>query len=109
MLEDVLAHHELVLSEYILGDIGQKLRGKFTFPEREIRLLIRVLRNAGRLVVPATLPADMCRDPHDVPVLGSAVAGSATAVITGDKDLLTLRHLRELQILKPSRFWLLTQ
>ena len=105
MLEDVLAHHELVLSEYILEEIEKKLRGKFRFPEREIRPLLRILRNAGQLVVPAALPADICRDPNDVPVLGTAVTGSATAIITGDKDLLTLRNFRDIQILNPSRFW----
>ena len=105
VLEDVLAHHELVLSEYILGEVEQKLRGKFSFPEREIRPLVRILRDAGQLVEPAALPADACRDPDDVPVLGTAVSGYATAIITGDKDLLTLRHFREIQILDASRFW----
>ncbi len=34
------------------------------------------------------------RDPDDAPVVGSAVAGRAAAIVTGDRDLLDDEELR---------------
>ena len=35
MLEDVLLHHELVTSQFILEELGRKLLEEFNFPKRE--------------------------------------------------------------------------
>jgi predicted nucleic acid-binding protein len=35
-----------------------------------------------------------CRDPHDLPFLRLAVAGKAKALVSGDRDLLTLAGAR---------------
>jgi hypothetical protein len=49
LLEDVLTHHELVVSDFIIGELGRKFRDKFHFPQNEIRQLQRLLgsRNLG--------------------------------------------------------------
>ncbi len=41
---------------------------------------------------PIPLPANVCRDKTDAPLLGSALAGKADFQITGDSDLLVLAH-----------------
>jgi len=41
---------------------------------------------------PPTVPA--CRDPHDLPFLQLAVAGKARALVSGDRDLLSLSGAR---------------
>jgi len=43
-------------------------------------------------VPPPTVPA--CRDPHDLPFLQLAVAGKAKALVSGDRDLLSLSGAR---------------
>jgi uncharacterized protein len=45
-----------------------------------------------------------CRDPKDNKFLELAVSGKATALITGDKDLLDLHPFREIPILTPRDF-----
>ena len=107
VLEDVIAHHELVLSEYILEEVERKLRGKLGFSARDVRRLLALLRHASELVKPAELPRTACRDVKDIPALGTAVAGKALALITGDKDLLTISAYGMTQIIGPSRFWAL--
>ena len=107
VLEDVTAHHELVLSEFILEEVERKLRGKLGFPARDVRMLLALLRHTGELVEPAELPRTACRDVNDIPILGTAVAGKALALITGDKDLLTISAYGMIQIIGPSRFWAL--
>ena len=105
LLEDVLTHHELVISAFITEELGSKLRDKFNFPESEIRQLQRFLGKAATTVVPAELPKDVCRDSADIPILGTAVAGGASVLVTVDKDLLTVREFQGIAIIKPGEFW----
>lgn len=105
LLEDVLTHHELVISDFITHELRRKLRDKFNFPESEVRQLQRFLGKVATAVVPADLPADVCRDPADIPVLGTAVAGNASILVTVDKDLLTIREFQGIAIIKPGEFW----
>jgi putative PIN family toxin of toxin-antitoxin system len=105
LLEDVITHHELVLSDFIAEELGRKLGEKFNFPANEIRELRRFLGRIATTVVPLDLPADVCRDPTDIPVLGTAVAGSASVLVTVDNDLLTLGQFQGIAIIKPGEFW----
>jgi predicted nucleic acid-binding protein len=52
---------------------------------------------------PVTL--DQCRDPDDLPVLGTAVAGGANLIITGDQDLLVLQRFGACDIISPRTFY----
>lgn len=105
LLEDVLTHHELVISDFIVDEVAEKLRDKFRFRESEIGQLRRFLRKAATTVAPTEIESDVCRDPEDLPVLGTAVAGIAELLITVDKDLLTLVKFQGTDIMKPGEFW----
>lgn len=108
LLEDVLTHHELVLSAYIADEVRQKLLEKFHFPDKEVRQLQRLLLRVATLVEPAVLPPDACRDARDLPVLGTAVAAGASLLVSVDKDLLSLSEFQGIAIVKPGEFWKLT-
>ena len=56
-------------------------------------------------VGPITAASNLCRDPLDIPILGTAVAGNAELLVTVDKDLLALRQFRGFVIIKPGEFW----
>jgi putative PIN family toxin of toxin-antitoxin system len=105
LLEDVLTHHELVISAFITQELSRKLRDKFNFPESEIRHLQRFLSKVATTVVPLELPVDVCRDTTDIPVLGTAVAGRASVLVTVDKDLLAVGEFQDIAIIKPGEFW----
>ena len=105
LLEDVLTHHELVVSRYIVDEVAQKLLEKFGFPDREVRQLQRLLLRVGTLVDPVELPQGACRDADDLPVLGTAIASAAQLIVSVDKDLLSLSEFRGVAIVKPGEFW----
>jgi putative PIN family toxin of toxin-antitoxin system len=105
LLEDVLLHHEMVISEFILEELGRKLAEKFHFPKRESDQVATFLRRAGIVVVPADLPADLCRDPTDIPILGTAVAGKCALLISVDRDLLDMQTVHEIPIIRPGEYW----
>ena len=52
------------------------------------------------------LLAGACRDPKDDKFLACAMEGQAHYLVTGDRDLLTLRHYRKLAIVNPGQFLL---
>ena len=105
LLEDVLLHNELVTSEFILDELGRKLIEKFGFPKREADQVAAFLRRAAIVVVPADLPSDVCRDPTDVPVLGTAVGGESTLLISVDRDLLDMQNFDGIPIVRPGEYW----
>jgi uncharacterized protein len=105
LLEDVLLHHELVISEFILGEVNRKLSEKFQFPQHEIKQIIAFLRRVGIVVVPAVLPPDLCRDPADIPILGTAIAGQCALLISVDRDLLDLKTVQGVRVIRPGEFW----
>jgi putative PIN family toxin of toxin-antitoxin system len=105
LFEDVITHHELVLSDFIAEELTRKLRDKFSFPGAEIRDLRRFLQSAATFVIPTPLSADACRDPTDIAVLGTALAGNASLLVTVDKDLLVLKTFQGITIIRPGEFW----
>jgi len=97
--------HEIVLSEHILGELAEHLSGKLKMPARQAREIVELVREHADIVEPAELPADICRDPDDVPVLGTAVAGNVEALVTGDAELLKLGEIHDVPILSPRGFY----
>ena len=108
LLEDLLLHHELVTSEFILGELGRKLVEKFSFPKREADQVAAFLRRVAVVVVPTNMPSDVCRDPMDIPVLGTAVGGDCALLISVDRDLLDMRRIDAIPIIRPGDYWRLT-
>ena len=105
VMEDVLAHHELALSNYILEELTRKLAHKFDFRPAEVRDIRRFLEGVAVKVEATPLPLDSCRDPRDVPVLATSIAAAARALVTVDKDLLVLRQFQGILIARPGEFW----
>jgi putative PIN family toxin of toxin-antitoxin system len=104
LLEDVLNDHHWVISNFILDELCRKLKEKFRYPDDEIAE-IRETIIAAEFVRPEEVPADVCRDPNDLPILGTALAGQAEVIVTGDKDLLDLKAHRGVPIVRPGEFW----
>lgn len=105
LLEDLLLHHELVISGFILEELGRKLVEKFNFPRRDADQVDAFLRRASIVVDPADLPPDLCRDPSDLPVLGTAVAGACALLISVDRDLLDMQTIQAIPIIRPGEYW----
>ena len=53
---------------------------------------------------PEPLSERICRDADDDVVLGTALAGKADVIVTGDNDLLALKTFRGIRILSPRQF-----
>jgi len=96
----------LVTFEFILGELERKLVEKFRFPLREADQFAAFLRRVAVVVEPAELPIDVCRDPTDVPILGTALGGECVLLISVDRDLLDMRRINEIPIIRPGEYWM---
>ena len=92
LLEEVLQHHELVLSGHILDEVRRKLTYKLLLPPRLVTRVVQSLARAATMVA-------------DVPVLGTAVAGDAELLVSVDNDLLVLKRYATVDIVRPGEFW----
>jgi len=104
IFELCLDSHDIVVSEHLLREIHTALAKKVNVPKKGADGIISLLRDNAILVQPEKLPADICRDPKDVPILGLALAAGADCIVTGDKDLLVLKRFRSIPILTPRDF-----
>jgi uncharacterized protein len=101
----VFRDHVVILSEHILGEVAKHYRGKFKATKRQADATVAMLRANGEIVEPVTVPLGTVRDKDDLPVLGTAVAGSAAVLVTGDQELLVLGLFRGVAILSPRDFY----
>jgi putative PIN family toxin of toxin-antitoxin system len=105
VFEHCIRQHALFSSQYILDEFRDTLTGKFKISRSDATEAKRLLQLRMTLVQPTPLPQGACRDPQDIPILGTAVAASCQGLITGDRDLLELNEYEGIKILPPNAFW----
>jgi putative PIN family toxin of toxin-antitoxin system len=104
LLEHCISHHDLVISEFILDEVQEKLVVKFKYTSEVADETVKLLRSQMEFVSPAPLDKPVCRDADDDNILAAAVAGNCECIITGDKDLLVLKQFQGIDILSPGDF-----
>jgi uncharacterized protein len=95
----------LVISDYILDEVAEKLSNKLKMPATRVREIVKFLRDNARIVTPADMPADACPDADDLPILGTIVAAKAECLVTGDAALLALDKFAGIPINSPRQFY----
>ena len=97
--------HEIVMCEEMLAEMRRVLARKLGAPRDVLDRVEEIFRQRARLVVPAPVSRNACRDPDDLHVLGAARAGGAELIVTGDDDLLVLKRFDAARVLSPREFW----
>jgi uncharacterized protein len=105
LLEYCVREHEPVTSAAILEEVRRNLVAKVKVTVAQAGQTVRLLRTRLDVVEPVALGAQVCRDADDDVVLGTALAGRADAIVTGDRDLLDLGSFRDIPIVSSRAFW----
>jgi len=105
LIEYCAINHEVVISLFILREFKQKLIHKFRFTTHEAESAVNLLESRFEVVIPVKLVKPVCRDADDDQVIGTALAGNCECIVTGDKDLIALRHVKQIRMISPSNFW----
>jgi len=93
----------MVLSGYILDEFARIARDKVKFDPTRLNLALANFYSIAEIVEP--LPVEHPDIfPNDWPILGTAVAGKAGFLITGDKRILKLKIFYETEIVSPRQF-----
>ena len=61
------------------------------------------LRQCAEIIEPPPLALPVCRDPDDDAVLALALAAQADLIVSGDDDLLALKHYQGIPITTPAQ------
>ena len=101
LYEECLLRARIVVSPAILFELRDKLVAKARLSPGEAKEVVEAIAASAEVVVPQPLPAPACRDPDDDMVLATALAAKATAIVSGDQDLLVLGRFRGIPILTP--------
>ena len=97
---------KILISQETIDELNDVLsRPKFeryiSQPKRE-RFLLAFVQKSVLIEIQESI--EECRDPKDNKFLELAVSGKATAIISGDKDLLVLHPFRDISIITVSQF-----
>ncbi len=103
IMELCIEQHQIILCRGILDEIEDKLH-KLRIPRAIIAEYTKILESNAQVLLPEVIDSSACRDPDDLMVLGG-FSGRADVIITGDKDLLTLKSFNGIQIVTPRMFW----
>ena len=95
----------VVCSEHILSEFSDNAETKFRVPVDEVAETVDKLRRRVEIVEPDEVALDACRDAVDLPVLGTATAGKADYLVTGDRDLMALKSFCGIPIVSPREFY----
>ena len=105
LFEVCLSEHTILTSEYILKEVREKFLKKIYLPLPVVNEIIDYLREELEIVKPERIEGSVCRDKEDLPVVGTATAGKAEYLITGDRELLRVKRYRDIRILELRQFW----
>lgn len=99
----------LLTSDALLTELENVLaRPKFSEPLKAIgrtaESIVTEYSEIAEVVLPSEVPEKIIRDPKDRIVLGCAVGGMASHIVSGDKDLLVLGAYQNIPIVTAATF-----
>ena len=104
LMESVLRERlRVYTSPQLISELLDILRKKFNFSEGKLKLLEKEILKHFKTVYP-TKRVVIARDVKDNKVLEAAVESDSEIIVTGDKDLLSIKKYGKIIIIKPSEF-----
>ena len=92
-----------ITSEELLIELLGVFRRKFQLDENDIKLAEKKIRQSFRMVTPK-ISLNIVRDIADNRVLEAAITGHCDYIVTGDNELLRLKHHEEIHIVTATEF-----
>ncbi len=96
VLREILTSHQLIVSVPLFNELKRVLREKLRIPGELIEDAIEILQRDAHFAT---------RDKNDLMILSSALNGNADLLVTGDKELLDLGKIEDMEIVSPRGFW----
>jgi len=97
--------HMLVVSEPLLKELQRILPKKFKIPASITKEMIEFFRQDLIDADDEQLLDIKINDKDDIVILSSAFHRQTEAFVTGDKEVIALKHVGYMKILSPRVFW----
>jgi len=97
----VEGHLQFVLSMEIIDELIRVLEKKFKVDPELTRDYVLRLNELSDIVTPRKLPGKLVRDREDVKVIECTHSGRSDYIVSGDRDLLSLKRYPQTRILSP--------
>jgi len=94
---------QFVLSMEIIDELIRVLEKKFKVDPELTRDYVLRLNKLSDIVTPRKLPGKLVRDREDVKVIECAHSGHSDHIVSGDRDLLSLKRYRQTKIVSSSK------
>ena len=105
VFELCLDRFEIVISSFLIKEVETNLAKKLKLSPKLIREITEFLSEEAKTIEIEDIPRDVCKDPADARVLALVQKSEAAYLITGDKELLTMKKFGSSKILSPRQFW----
>ena len=89
-----------ILMEY--KETFEELRSRY--PDKPVHIPLTQIAASCKVVTP-TQNFRVCRDPDDDKFINCAVEGKCVYIVSGDKDLLSLEHFHDVEIVTVAEFF----
>lgn len=105
LFRHILVEHELVTGDVVLAELRRILLRRIKLPPRVVDDIERLLRDHEVVAKPRRHLQLGLRDTDDEWIVASALAGSAVALVTGDRDILEAPVPLPIRVYTPRQFW----
>jgi putative PIN family toxin of toxin-antitoxin system len=95
---------KLIVSNEIVLEYEEILNRLLNHSQQITHRAIETVRLHAEYVQPISLPKPICRDPDDDIFIGTALSAKADYIVSGDKDLLSLKEIMNTKIVTPREF-----
>ena len=109
IFEYCLRNTILLCSDFISGEVERILIHRIKIPPKMVSEITHYLKSQAQWIVPEQGTLESLRDPTDYMIIATALSGNADYLITGDKDLLVFKEVKEIVIVSPRNFWIRCQ
>ena len=105
VFEQSISSNSLIcVSEELLNETRRIVLRKFKSFQPDLESFILALESRIYKVNLGSIFIDICRDPNDNFIIETAVISKSTYIISGDKDLLSLKNYKKIKIITPLDF-----
>jgi putative PIN family toxin of toxin-antitoxin system len=104
-LEHCLKEHTVFSSPQIVLEFKRILQEKIGLSVQETAEAERMVFRKICQVLPVEIPPATLKDKNDLHVLGAALAVPCELLVTGDKELLSLKSFQHIRIIPPVAIW----
>jgi uncharacterized protein len=105
LLNYCIARHSIFTSAFVLDELASKLLHRIKLSGDETEMIIHSLRRTCTVAAEAHFNRAISRDRDDDHILAAAIGAKVDCIITGDNDLLVLKKIEGIAIIKPADFW----